>query len=479
MEGIRFDGLSTGLQTSSLIDALINFERRPLSLIQQRQSRIESQRDLFRQLNTDLKALEEAVKALDNHTSLLTGPTLDEELLAYTATSADDSYVTATATGNASPGTLDVEITALAQVGRQMSFGFASDTTSIASSGETLSIDYGGASNIDITVGASGASLQDLKTLVNTDPNNGGAVRADVLFDGSTYRLVLAGTATGAANDLSITTNATGPGGIGPFIDAAQTQAASDAGLTVLGIPITRESNTIDDLFGGLTLELHAQHAPATSTSIEITRDAEAIEAKLQAVVDAYNKVRQFVIDQSRYDEQTETAGILSGDSTLRGIDRQLQQSIGAVYSFAGNPFSSLSQIGMQFDRDGLLSLDSDALTSALDQDPAAVRQLLAGDGSTADLDGDGRPDGDGAATALARELVNLTRDVDGTLANRDDAFERQISALDQSIERFEQRLAMREEMLIERFSRLETLINGLQAQGGFISSIVANRTES
>ena len=40
MPGIRFDGLSTGIQTSELISALLDYERRPLNLIEARQSQL-------------------------------------------------------------------------------------------------------------------------------------------------------------------------------------------------------------------------------------------------------------------------------------------------------------------------------------------------------------------------------------------------------------------------------------------------------
>ena len=81
---------------------------------------------------------------------------------------------------------------------------------------------------------------------INNDPNNTGEVKADVVYDGSGYRLVIAGTKTGLANDITVSTTITN--GAQPFFDAAVSQDAADARLHVFGIDVTRPSSTIDDL---------------------------------------------------------------------------------------------------------------------------------------------------------------------------------------------------------------------------------------
>jgi flagellar hook-associated protein 2 len=251
MDGInsgsfRFSGLATGLDTAALVEAFLQLERRPLDLVEERKEGLEKQQSLFRDLNTRLLALRDAARALDNQNPRLSGPTLDEEFLAYSAASSDDGVLTGTANGNAAVGSTSIRVLSLASVARRVSTAFSSDTDPIASSGDTLSIDYGGDESIDITVGAAGASLRDLRDLVNSDPSNGGEVRAEVLFDGSAYRLIVSGGRTGAGNDVALTTTIAGEGG-NSFLDVALGQDAADARLEVLGIPVTRPSNEIDD----------------------------------------------------------------------------------------------------------------------------------------------------------------------------------------------------------------------------------------
>ncbi len=467
--GIRVGGLSTGLDTAALIEAFVAFERRPLDLVEARKAEVETQQSLFRDLNSKLQALRDAAAAVDNQNSLLTGPTLDEELLEFGVLSSNESVLTGNATGNATPGSLDVEVERLATVGRRFSAAFADDTAIIANSGETLSIDYGGTSNIDITVGATGSSLQDLKDAINTDSNNQGNVRADILFDGTSYRLIVSGANTGAANDVSVTTTISGPGAL-PFVDAALDQAAQDARVKVFGnITIDRPENDITDVVPGLTLKLHAAD-PGFPVTLDVQRDDEKLAEKFQAFVDAYNSVVDFVNSQSRFDEEAEKAGPLSGNPTLRGIQFALQNALQGSsanpYQFAGNPLRSAGEFGIELGSDGRLNLNTTEMTEKLDEDPFAVRQFLAGDGTD-----------DGMALAMAKAVDEYIRSGDGILAGVDESLQNRIANFEVQIERFEARLEKREELLVLQFSRLESSIAALQAQGNSLNGLLLTRS--
>ncbi len=460
--GLRVGGLASGLDTNALIDAMIKFERRPLDLIQQQKADVELQQSLFRDLNTKLLALREAASAIDNRTSGLTGASFDEELLAFTASSSDESILEVTATGSASPGSFDVHVEQLATVGRRFSAAFASATDVVFSAGETLSIDYGGASAIDLSVGAGGATLHDLRDAINADANNGGNVRADVLFDGTEYRLVVSGTRTGAANDISVSGTVTGPGG-GAFIDTNLDQVAQDAVFEVLGLTMTRESNEVSDALPGLTLRLRGTHTnPDETLQIQVSRDDEGTTEGFQTLVDAYNDVLDFLDAQSSFNESTKAAGPLSGDSTLRTVEQTIQRVVVDRYLFAGNPLGSLAEIGVRFDDDGRLQLDREALTEALDANPFAVRQVIGGDDVT-----------DGVATALARALDPITESGTGMIAVRDDGFDDRIAGLDRQIERLELRLEKREDLLLLQFTQLESAMAALQTQSSSLMSLI------
>ena len=459
--GIRVGGLSSGLDTAALIEAFINFERRPLDLVEQRKLEIETNKKLFLDLNTKLAAVRDAAAELDNLNSTLTGPTLDEELLEFTTTSSNEGVLTATANGNASPGSLDIDVQKVATVGRQFSAAYADNTAIIANSGDTINITHGGANPISITVGATGASLQDIRDSINTDVNNTGNVRAEILFDGSNYRLVASAAKSGIANDVALTSSIAG------FVDGTISQAADDAQVTVFGgITIASSENTIASAIPGVTISLHNAN-PGVPVTLDVGRDDEKIAEKFQTFVDAYNTVIDFVNDQSRFNEATQAAGPLSGNPTLRGLRANLQTALQGSsanpYAFAGNSLRSIGEFGVELGRDGRLSLDVAELSSTLDKDPFAVREFLSGDGT---------PTGLGVAASIAAAIDPFTESATGILANIDKTLADRVKGFEVQIERMEARLERREELLVAQFARLETSLSQLQAQGNALSGI-------
>lgn len=446
-----FGGLASGLDTGALIEALLEVERVPLRRMEARRGELEKRQELYRDLNTKLSALGDAARAIDNQTGTLSGASFDEELLRFQATSSDDAVLTADAASGASPGDLDVEVVALAQSARHVSTGFAARSDVVGTGSDTLTIDFGGT---QIALNG-GVSLDSLRDQINAHADNDGSVRAEILFDGTDYRLVISGTETGVENDVTVTTTLTGPGGE-PFI--ASSQAAADSQVNIFGVTVTRSGNEVADAVPGVTLNLKGTTAPGETVTVSVTRDDDAIAEPLQELVDAYNEVREFLLEQSAVDPEKKRSGPLSGEGVLRLVEQRLSRTLGDIYSFSGNPFSTLSEVGIRFESDGKLELDRTKLDEALQQDAGAVRELLAGDGVS-----------DGAALALARSIQGLTRSPNGVIALRIDGIDDRIGDLDDRIVRFEDQLASREETLVRRFSRLEQLVSSLQSQSSFL----------
>ena len=144
----------------------------------------------------------------------------------------------------------------------------------------------------------------------------------------------------------------------------------------------------------------------------------------------------------------------------------------------AGNSLGgAITNIGIKIESGGTLSVDREKLDEALALDPISVREFLSGRNRAEDDPDPNDPDGldffdEGFASLFSTQLEQLVRSGDGTLAERDDAYDRRLREFDDSISRFESRLAQREESLILRFSELERVVAGLQNQQGFLSSI-------
>ncbi len=474
---ITFGGLATGLDTGAIVDAVMGAERLPLLAMENRLANAEARKSALQTFNSNLLALRNAARSIDNRTLGLNSATFNEELFSFLATPSDDSVLEAEASSDAVLGSFEIRVLALAAPAQRVSVAYADGDTSIASDTRSFSIAYAGGS-IDLSV-AAGTTLSQLRDAINADAGNDGTLEADLLFDGTGTRLVVSGTETGVANDITITTNILGPASEA-FVDTSEGvgQAASDARLEYLGVSITRDSNEITDLVPGVTLRLRGINDVTDESdvvSIDVARNDEAIEAALQEFVDAFNAIRDFSLAQTTLDPETNRGGVLIGDPQVRSIERRLQNVIQARYDFGEAPadvaFPYLSSIGITFDSTGSLQIDGEQLREALDEDRNAVRRLLGGEGT-------GEPPGtlDGVASALARMLEPvLDTDINGnksTILLRQNGIDDQIKRIEVQIERFEARMVSREETLLRRFSILEGLISSLQAQSGFFGPL-------
>lgn len=472
---LTFGGVATGLDTNALIQTLLAVEARPLLRMENDLEDAKAAQKKYQELNTKLLELRNKARSLDNRNSTLGAASVDEELLEFSASSTNTNVLDVSATGDAVPGSYDVAVGQLASVGREFSTGQATQDTALGfGAGESLTIDYGGTDDIVVNVGT-GSTLLSIRDAINNNANNGGNVQASVLYDGTDYHLIIAGSETGAANDLTVTESA----GLAGFIDPLAKTAAQDSIIQVLGFTIQRPGNEITDVLEGVTLNLRGvsegalptDFSNASFTEIEIETDVTAIGEKLREFATIYNEARDLIEDNSGFDPETRKGEFFAGDSTARIIDQILSTTLVQQFTFTKNtPFQGLAEIGISFDSKGHISVDDTKLEEALIENTPAVKRLLGGDPSAVDPnDPDGVTGESGVMTALASVLEPITRSGDGTLAVRDDTFDIRIESLEDRIDSFERLLQGREESLIRRFTALETSVAALQAQQDFL----------
>jgi len=124
--GITFSGLGSGLDTDTIIKQLTEIERRPIQLNTVKQTKLNEQKEVFRNINSGLLSLKGTVDKL-----------ADGKLFSIVkAQSSDTDRVGVQATVDAAAGTLNVEVLALAQARSLSSRSFASLSTGLGLSGE-------------------------------------------------------------------------------------------------------------------------------------------------------------------------------------------------------------------------------------------------------------------------------------------------------------------------------------------------------
>ncbi len=290
----------------------------------------------------------------------------------------------------------------------------------------------------------------------------GGPVRAQVIDTGdgtsSSFRLVLTSRETGLDHEADMDFS-----GLSLFSGGFTTlRDADDASITLGdgGLTITRSSNSIGDLFDGLSIDLVGT-SPDTDVEVVVTADVDAQVAAVTEVVDKVTRVLNALNTYGRYDVDSSTGGPLVGSFAARSVSSELSQAMTTVN--ATSSFSLLSQIGVSIGNDGTYSVDETELRDALTANAADVEFLLLGDESV---------DDDGVLDAIDQAVAELLGDSGRIISARESA-EENISGLEAAIDTQEARLVAVEDRYRRQFSALESLIGQLQSQSGFLAGLL------
>ncbi|HEY0482217.1 MAG TPA: flagellar filament capping protein FliD [Kofleriaceae bacterium] len=431
---VTFTGLSSGLDTASLVSQLVAAERAPADTIASHQSDLTTQKSIVGSLSSALAALGTAMRGLD----------VASEAQPRKASSSD-AHVTVAASSGAIATLHDVRVRQLARGEITASRTFSSSAAGVLGTGSVAITT--GTTTQTISYGSSD-SLADIASKINA---SGVAASASVLFDGTSYRLMVASTGTGTAAAARFSDTGDGLALSDPD---HITVPAHDAIATIDGVEVTRGANVIDDAITGLTVTLVSPHAVTdTSAQVAVTLDRDGLRSKLASVVAAYNSVNSALHVQLDYTGTKKATSTLFGDSTLR----QLQGALGSVMSSEYGS-TTLGAIGLVRAKDGALSLDDAKLSSALAANPDAVGNLFVAGGF---------------ATAMTAMTDSYARAGDGILASKTRSLTDRYKTLQGRADQINARADALKTQLENQFTRLETAMSQLKSQSSFLTSIL------
>ena len=449
MANVQFGGLITGLDTNALIAGLVKAEQGPTNILQSQKATLQAQEGVYTTVISSLADLKSAAQSLS----------LSKDFNKKTATSSDNTVLTASAdsTALASYNTIVVDTLAKAQSVKSTSFTSSSDGIGTG----TLTIHVGSTST-SVTIDATNNTVTGLKDAINS---SGAAVTASIVNVGTSaspdYRLVVQSKDTGIANAVTITGSLAG--GTDPFVGGGQVvQAAADAILSVNGLTITRSNNTISDVIPGVTFVLlkEGNHdgvisSEDTSAHVTVSADGSAIKSSIKEFVDSYNAVNKIVNDQFTLHPDTKHQGALGGDAALRGVISRLRSEISAPGGI-GAGLQFMSDVGITFEKDGSLAIDDAKLSSTLETDPTGVSNLF-----TLVQNGIGK--------RVPGAVDDFISSVDGSLTFREKGIQASIDRIDQKVAREQDRISAFQERLTQQFSDLEKLVSQLKSQNDFL----------
>ena len=439
MSAVAFSGLASGLDTATLVSQLVEIKRQPIYRMESRKKGYQDEISSLGTLKTKLLALQEAAQKLDS----------TSEFNVFGATSSDEESLTVSAGSGASPGSYDIVINNLAVAQKDVSQGFDSLGTSVGEGILSFTVD-GQTTDLNLS---GYTSLESLAELVNNEVDG---VSATIINDGSgtdAYRLVLSGSEAGTANAFSV--DASGlSGGTTPVF--TNTQAATDASLTIDGMAVTASSNHVTDAISGLTLDLLDYDAADPQTiRVDVTADNEAIAENVKSFVDAYNDLFSFISEQSGAE------GTLRSNPTLRSVATRMENIFTSSLDGGQGDFSLFAQVGISRGEGRQLVWNEQEFLDTLDEDFSSVRDLFVyRDGNV------------GKSYLIDTAIDDMTDSVDGLFKISTDALNQKIDYADQNIDRYERSAESYRERLERKFTAMEMMVSQLQAQGNYLSSV-------
>ncbi|MDR7414840.1 MAG: flagellar filament capping protein FliD [Armatimonadota bacterium] len=440
MSTFSIDGLISGLNTTEVINKLLEIERAPIQKLEARKSEANLRLSAWRTLNTKLTTLEERAGAL----------ALSSTYQAAKATTSDPKVAVASAAVGAVPGTYTLTVNHLVSTHQLSTDTYADKDAQVFGTG-TVTITVNGVST-DVAIADGQNSLSGIAAALNA---SGAGVYAAVMQVDGGYRLVLTSRTSGAAGAISVDTSGlvggsevlSFPHELSPAQDA-EVVLGSGAGAVV----VHRPSNVVTDLLPGVTLAL----AATGTVTVTVEQDLEAVKKAVRDFVAAYNDVADSLAQYGRYNPETKQRGALQGDGTLQRIQAELPDAVLRT-EVTGQALKRLSDLGVRMGRDGKLTLDESKLADALQGRLSEARRVLE------------------AAGGRLRDVADNLTKVNGPVWLAIDALNSRIRGYDQQITRWEDRVERKREQLVRMFTELEKALGQLRSQGDWLAQQIRN----
>ncbi|MEH6633329.1 MAG: flagellar filament capping protein FliD [Halopseudomonas aestusnigri] len=376
-------GSASGLDTSALVEAAVATKMLPADDLEVKITENEAEIAAYQEMQNLLSAITDSLYPMTNPTGLLGNEEnvfyQNEAYLSSSDVSNPSSLVGVSVDTSAPQGVYELEVQQLATTQKVASSEQSDSDVALGLTGVfELSSASGTSSQISVT---SDMTLADLADAINDTTETSGISATLLQVSEGTYQLVLAGEDTNQAitmssvsgDDVLVSLGILNGGG--DYVQ--ELQEAQSAILIYDGLTIARDSNSIDNLIDGVTIDLYAAE-PGSTVSLEIGSDLAGVKDQIIAFVDAYNAYREFAITQ----QETTTAGgasdgaVLFSDSLLRNTNMALFDGLNLTLDNS-DLFDSLDDIGITFNKDNTLDLDETVLDEALLDDVDSVQKLF------------------------------------------------------------------------------------------------------
>jgi flagellar hook-associated protein 2 len=483
-------GIGSGLDVESIITKLVALEKQPLTTLQTKATLESSQITAFGQIQSQVSALADASTAMSTALSWQS----------KTASSSNTSAATVTVTSAASATSFTLDVDSLA---KQQSVASATVPTGAAVGAGTLTFQLGiwAASGASFAPGAAGSvdiavtDTDTVATLASKINQANMGVVATVFNDGTQDRLLLHSKSTGAAAGFRVQasvdadTNPTDSLGLSRFAfdpaggatygmadPAIPIQYGEDAKARINGLAVTSASNTLTGNLAGVTINLLATtttnygqvNEAKVPVSMNVSEDVTVAVKNVQAFVTAYNALATNLTSLTKYNASTNSTSLFQGDSTILGIQSVLRNITGSI-SAGSSAYARLSDVGLERQLDGTLSINTTKLSAAANNG-SELQKLFTTDNSNTLTNG------------FALKFKNFSQGAllaGGAVSNKALALQKVLDNNAKEQARITTRAATVEASLRKQYSALDSRMASLTALSSYVTQQVTTWNKS
>lgn len=445
-------------------DPVMTAQQLATAYVQSAQSQITSTKAAAQRTSSGLTSLKSALSAFDSALSSLSSNT--SGLQQFTATLGTTGIATASATSRAQAGTYSLHVEQLATA-HQIVF---EDLPAVpVALGGPLLVQLGDGSSINVNLVAADAdgdgtiTQAEIARAINRAEDNGGKVTASIVTVGSSSKLMLSSSATGASNAITLDTSGLAPGALKDAFDGGRELVAARDAIVWLGgqggVEIRQASNTLTAIEGvsvTLTRAMTIDEAPLT---LNVAADNGATGDNVKKFVDAYNALKSSLDNLTKVSADGNTVGgAFATDAGVRALRSKLNSII--RQEFGG---LTLVDLGIKAGRDGTLSLDRTKLEKTLAAKPTALEDLFGKASISAPT---------GLFGALDSYLDVWLKSGSGQIASRQSTLEIQQKRLNERQTRLDAQYDNAYERYLKQFTQLQALQSQMSQTSGLFATI-------
>lgn len=459
---ITLSGIGSGLDIQTLVRQLVSAEgQAKTASLDRREANFQTELSSLGRLKSALSSLKDKAASLSN----------PDELLKLKAESADTAVFKATADSSAVAGTYSIEVVRLAQAEKLSSTGFSSPDEQIGSGLLTIT---SGENTFEVPIPDGSGSLSQIRDAINNKSENTSVSATIISVDngvgGTESRLILTARETGLSNAITVTvddddtldTDATGLSALAydtgaSIANMTELVAAKDSLIRIDTLDVTRSSNSISDAISGVTIDLASENE-GTQISLSIAADQDQTRATIQSFVDSYNSLTSTYKSLTAYDEESKSAGALSGSYYARQIMNDVRSVLRSTTD--SEAYASLFSVGIEIDRYGQMSIDSSKLDNVIASSPSSLTNLLSGDSGIIKS----------VETKLAAAL-----DSGSSFETRSKSLTESLDLISRERTALDVRLTTLEKTLLDQFIAMDVLVAQYSATGNYLASQLAS----